>query len=154
MWSNGPGNHTGQDETRVITCFFALLVPWHFYSWEQVHGNSQRYWWCPWHLMLLVITSLWTRPWVHSIFSLVIGPASPFLLGGGWHGSLMLTHNWNMGWGHSGWPVGQVPSMEGRLAVEGSHLLSLVTLVLSRGYFPHLQCFSPSFLHGQVLLNI
>ena len=79
VWSKGYGNHKGQDETRVITCFFALSVPWHFYSWEQVHGDSQRHWWCPWHLMLLVITSLWTRPWVQSIFSLVITPGSPFV---------------------------------------------------------------------------
>ena len=79
VWSKGRGNHTGQDETRVITCFFALSVPWHSYSWEQVHGDSQRHWWCPWHLMLLVITSLWTSPCVQSIFSLVITPVSPFL---------------------------------------------------------------------------
>ena len=32
---------------------------------------------------------------------------------------LLLTHNWSMGWGHGGWPVGQVPSREGRLAMEG-----------------------------------
>ena len=38
---NGHGNHTGQDESRVITCFFALSVPWCFYTWEQVHGDSQ-----------------------------------------------------------------------------------------------------------------
>ena len=37
---------------------------------------------------------------------------------------------------------------------KGSHLLSLVTLVHSSGYFPHLERFSPSFLHGRVLLNI
>ena len=79
VWSKGPGNHMGQDETRVITCFFALSVPWHFYSWEQVHGDSQRHWWCPWHLMLLVITTLCTSPWVQSIFSLMITPGSPFL---------------------------------------------------------------------------
>ena len=79
VWSKGRGNHTGQDETRVITCFFALSVLWHFYSWEQVHEDSQRHWWCPWHLMLLVITSLWTSPCVQSIFSLVITPVSPFL---------------------------------------------------------------------------
>ena len=77
--SKGHGIHMGQDETRVITCFFALSVSWHFYSWEQVHGDSQRHWWCPWHLMLLGITSLWTRPWVQSIFSFVIAPDSPFL---------------------------------------------------------------------------
>ena len=77
--SKGSGNHMGQDETRVITCFFALSVLWHFYSWEQVHGDSQRHWWCPWHLMLLVITSLWTCPWIQSIFSLMIAPGSPFL---------------------------------------------------------------------------
>ena len=79
VWSKRRGTHTGQDETRVITCFFALLVPWHFYSWEQVHGDSQRHWWCPWHLMLLVITTLCTSPWVQSIFSLMITPGSPFL---------------------------------------------------------------------------
>ena len=79
VWSKGHGIHTGQDETRVITCFFALSVTWRFYFWEQVHGDSQRHWWCPWHLMLLVITSLWTRPWVQSIFSLVIDSDSPFL---------------------------------------------------------------------------
>ena len=79
VWSKGHGNHTGQDETRVITCFFALSVPWRFYSWEQVHGDSQRHWWCPWHLMLLVITSLCKCPWVQSIFSLMIAPGSPFL---------------------------------------------------------------------------
>ena len=28
---------------------------------------------------------------------------------------------------------------------KGSHLLSLVILVLSSGYFPHQECFSPSF---------
>ena len=32
VWSKGHGIHMGQDETRVITCFFALSVPWHFYS--------------------------------------------------------------------------------------------------------------------------
>ena len=58
VWSKGQGNHMGQDETRVITCFFAVSVPWHFYFWEQVHGDSQRHWWCPWHLMFLVITRL------------------------------------------------------------------------------------------------
>ena len=64
VWSKDCGYHTGQDETRVITCFFALSVPWHFYSWEQAHGDSQRHWWCPWHLILLVITSLCKRLWV------------------------------------------------------------------------------------------
>ena len=73
------GNHMGQDEARVITCFSALSLSWSFYSWEQVHGDNQRYWWCPWHLMLLVISSLCTRPWVQSLFSLVIAPDSPFL---------------------------------------------------------------------------
>ena len=28
MWSKGHGNHAGQDETRVVTSFFALSVPW------------------------------------------------------------------------------------------------------------------------------
>ena len=79
VWSKGHGNHMGQDETRVMTCFFALPVPWHFYSWEQVHGDNQRHGWCPWHLILLVITSLCTSIWVQSIFSLVIAPGSPFL---------------------------------------------------------------------------
>ena len=79
VWSKDRGNHMGQNETRVITCFFALSVPWHFYSWEQVHGDSQRHCWCPWHLTLLVITSLRTHPWIQSIFSLVIAPGSPFL---------------------------------------------------------------------------
>ena len=37
---------------------------------------------------------------------------------------------------------------------KGSHLLILVTLVLSSGYFSHLEGFSPSFLHGRVFLNI
>ena len=57
VWSKGHGNHMGQDGTRDIICFFALSVPWHFYFWEQVHEDSQRHWWCPWHLMFLVITS-------------------------------------------------------------------------------------------------
>jgi len=26
VWSKGRGNHIGQDETRFITCFFALSV--------------------------------------------------------------------------------------------------------------------------------
>ena len=65
----GPGNHLGQDETAAIICFFALSVPCCFYSWEQVHGDNQRHWRCPWHLMLLETTSLWTLPWVQSIFS-------------------------------------------------------------------------------------
>ena len=73
------GNHMGQDEARVITCFSALSVSWSFYSWEQVHGDNQRYWWCPWNLMILVISSLCTHPWVQSWFSLVIAPGSPFL---------------------------------------------------------------------------
>ena len=51
---------------RVIICFFALSVPWCFYSWEQVHGDSQRHWWGPWHLMLLVITSLCKCPWTRA----------------------------------------------------------------------------------------
>ena len=36
---------------------------------------------------------------------------------------------------------------------RGSHLLSLVTLVLSSGYFPHLECFAPIFLHERGLLT-
>ena len=28
VWSKGHGNHAGQDETRVVTSFFALSVPW------------------------------------------------------------------------------------------------------------------------------
>ena len=32
VWSKGHGNHTEQDETRVMTCFFALSFLWHFYS--------------------------------------------------------------------------------------------------------------------------
>ena len=79
VWSKGRQSHTGQDETRVIICFFTLSVPWRFYPWEQVHGDIQRHWWCPWHLMLLVITSLRTHPWIQSIFSLVKAPGSPFL---------------------------------------------------------------------------
>ena len=78
-WSKGHGNHLGQDETAAIICFFALSVPWHFYFWEQVHGDSQRHWWFSWHLMLLVTTSLWTRPWVQSICNLMITPGNPFL---------------------------------------------------------------------------
>ena len=57
-WSKGHGNHLGQDETAAIICSFALSAPWRFYSWEQLHGDSQRHWWCPWFLMLLVITRL------------------------------------------------------------------------------------------------
>ena len=79
VWSEGHGNHTGQDETRVITCFFALSIPCSFYPWGQIHRDSQRHWWCSWHLMLLVITSLYTCPWDQSLFSLVIAPGSPFL---------------------------------------------------------------------------
>ena len=79
VWSKGHGNHTGQDKTRGIICFFTISVVWPFYFWEQAHGDCQRHWWCPWHLMLLVITSLWTCPWIQSIFSLMIAPGSPFL---------------------------------------------------------------------------
>ena len=64
--SKSHGNHLGQDETGVITCFFALSVPWCFYSCKQVHGDSQRHWWGPWHLMLLVITSLCKCPWTRA----------------------------------------------------------------------------------------
>ena len=93
VWSKGHGNHTGQDETRGIICFFFFLficfftlsVRWHFYFWEQVHGDSQRHWWFSWHLMLLVIISLCTHPWVQSIFSLVITQVLPSWEG--WHGS-------------------------------------------------------------------
>ena len=63
----------------LFICFFTLSVHWHFYFWEQVHGDSQRHWWWSCHLMLLVLTSLWTHPLVQSIFSLVIDPCSPFL---------------------------------------------------------------------------
>ena len=53
VWSKAHGIHTGQDETRVITCFFALSVPWHFYSWEQymeiVRGiGGAPGTWCSW----------------------------------------------------------------------------------------------------------
>ena len=53
VWSKGQGNHAGQDETRVITSFFALSVPWGFYTWEQVHGDNQGIGgapgtWCSW----------------------------------------------------------------------------------------------------------
>ena len=148
MWSKGHGNHTGQDETRVITCFFALSVPWSFYTWEQVHGDS---------LGTGGVSGIWCSGDNQFVYmSLSSEPIQPcdsprlVLLGG----SLLLTHNevwdeaivielyatfkaWNNGWQ---W--------------KGSHLLSLVTLALSSGYFPHLECFSPSFLHGRVLLNI
>ena len=76
-WSKGRGNHTGQDETRVIACFFALSVPWCFYFWIQVHGDRAL-------LVPLapdapgdnqfVVKSL-----IPSILSLVITPGSPFL---------------------------------------------------------------------------
>ena len=79
VWSKGHGNHTGQEETRVITCFFALSFSGNFYSWEQLHGDDKRHWWCAWHLMLQVITSLCTCPWVQSRFTLVIAPGSSFL---------------------------------------------------------------------------
>ena len=36
---------------------------------------------------------------------------------------------------------------------KGSHLLNLFTLVLSTADFPYLECFSPRFLHSQVLLH-
>ena len=52
VWSKGDGNHTGQDETRVISCFFALSFPWCFYSWKQVPGNrgigGAPGTWCSW----------------------------------------------------------------------------------------------------------
>ena len=79
VWSKVHGIHTRHDETRVITCFFALSFTWCSYSWEQVYGDSQRHWWYTLHLMLLGITSLWTLPWVQSIFSLMIALGSPFL---------------------------------------------------------------------------
>ena len=116
VWSKGHGNHTRQDKTRGIICFFTLSVVWPFYFWEQAHGDSQRHWWCPWHLMLLVIISLWTDSWVQSIFSPVIIQVLPSWEG--WYGSLLLTHKWSTGWGHGGWPVGLVPRIEGRLALE------------------------------------
>ena len=116
VWSKGHGNHTGQDKTRGIICFFTISVVWPFYFWEQAHGDCQRHWWCPWHLMLLVIISLWTDSWVQSIFSPVIIQVLPSWEG--WYGSLLLTHKWSTGWGHGGWPVGLVPRIEGRLALE------------------------------------
>ena len=52
VWSKGSGNHMGQDETRVITCFFALSVPWLFYP-DNKHMESQSIGsppgtWCSW----------------------------------------------------------------------------------------------------------
>ena len=41
--------------------------------------RQSRHWWCPWHLMLLVRTSLYTCPWGQSQFSFVIAPGSSFL---------------------------------------------------------------------------
>ena len=41
--------------------------------------RQSRHWWCLWHLMLLMITSLCTRPWARSWLSLVIAPGSSFL---------------------------------------------------------------------------
>ena len=116
VWSKGSGNHTGQDETRGIICFFTLSVRWHFYFWEQAHGDSQRHWWCPWHLMLLVITSLWTSPCVQSIFSLVITPVSPLLGKLTW----LIAANSQLKHGMRSWwfTCGSIPSMVGRLGVE------------------------------------
>ena len=51
---------------------------------------------------------------------------------------------------YGGCPVAKFQTWKEGWQWKGSHLLSLVTLVLSRGYFPHLQCYSPSFLHAQV----
>ena len=35
VWSKGHGNHTGQEETRVITCFFALLLRTITWRWSE-----------------------------------------------------------------------------------------------------------------------
>ena len=75
----GPWESHGARWNKSHCLFLYSIGSLDFYSWEQVHGGSQRRWWCPWHLMLLVITSLWTSPWVQSIFSLMITPGSPFL---------------------------------------------------------------------------
>ena len=111
------GNHPGQDETRVITCFFALSFTWCSYSWEQVYGDSQRHWWYTLHLMLLGITSLWTLPWVQSIFSLMIAPGSPFLCRLTW----LIAANSQLKHRMRSWWLTCRPSsnMEGRLIVEG-----------------------------------
>ena len=123
VWSEGHGNHTGQDETRVITCFFALSVPCSFYPWGQIHRDNQKHWWCPWHLMLLMITSLYTCPWDQSLSALWLPQVLPSWEG--WHASLLVAHNWSMGWSHGGWPVDQISSMEGRLAVKGKPFIKL-----------------------------
>ena len=41
VWSKDRGNHMGQNETRVITCFFALSVPWHCRSIHWYRGNNR-----------------------------------------------------------------------------------------------------------------
>jgi len=64
---------------KIHYLFLCSISSWSFYSWEQVHGDSQRHWWCHWHQILLVISSFCTCPWVQSIFSLVIALGSPFL---------------------------------------------------------------------------
>ena len=74
----GPGESHGTRWNKSHDFYLCSIFSLAFLLWEQVHGDSQRHWWCPWHLMFLVITSLLTHPWVQSIFSLVISPGSPF----------------------------------------------------------------------------
>ena len=116
VWSKGHGNHTGQDKTRGIICFFTISVVWPFYFWEQAHGDCQRHWWCPWHLMLLVITSLWTSPCVQSIFSLVITPVSPFLGKLTW----VIAANSQLKHGMRSWLTGMPSSKHGKKISCGS----------------------------------
>ena len=116
VWSKGHGNHPGKDKTRVVTCFFAVSVPWCFYSWEQVHGDSQRHCWWPWHLMLLVIISLCTRLWVQSGFNLLIAPGSSFL----WRLIWLLSANSQMKYGMRPlWLTWRPCSKHGRMVGRG-----------------------------------
>ena len=76
-----------------------------------------RHWWCLWHLILLVITSLCTRPWVHSRLSLVIAPGSAFLGALIW----LIAANSQLKYGIRPWWLACRPSSKyGRMVGSGS----------------------------------
>ena len=88
---------------------------------------------------------------VQNIFSLVIAPGPPFLGRLTW----LIAANSHLKHGMRSWLTSIPSSKHGRKIGSGREpFINLVTLVLIRGYFPHVECFSPRFLHGRVLLHV
>ena len=139
-------HQTGEDESGAITCLLAQSVPWGFRGKDKhmeklrvtcgAPGNNRLVYWTP--------GSELTQPCDSPRVSLLEG----------WDGSLLVSHEWSIWWSLGGWPVAKFQEWKEDWRWKSNDLLSLATLGLCNGYFSHVECSSPSFLHSWFLLHI